>query len=131
MSRLYALLPARAPQPSLTLSGCKAGGSIAGQVDLSADLPAGQRRVLRVAAFDALGHERLDLRRYPRVTARRVTFAIPVAFNDPAGEWTITVTDIATGQHASARVRVEPSPVHVTVPYPWQSEVGVTPYSEP
>jgi hypothetical protein len=83
--------------------------------------------VLRIAAIDALGHERLDLRRYPRVKGRRVSFTIPTAFNDPAGVWAVTATDIVTGQHATVRVGVEPTPIHVTAPYPWESEVGLTP----
>ena len=129
MSRLYALLPAKFPQPALKLTGCTAGGAIAGQVDLGAEIPSGQRRVLRVATIDALGHERLDLRRYPRVTTRMMGFTIPTAFNDPDGEWTITVTDIVTGQHATARIQVKPAPCCLTIPYPWKTEVGLTPYS--
>jgi len=127
MSRLYALLPAKSPQPALKLTGCTAGGAITGQVDLGAEIPSGQRRVLRVATIDALGHERLDLRRYPRVTTQIMKFTIPTAFNDPDGEWTVTVTDIVTGQHATAHVEVKPAPCCVTIPYPWKTEVGLTP----
>jgi len=130
MSRLYALMPVKAPPLTLKLAGCTAGESIAGQVDLAANIPSGQRRVLRVATVDALGHERLDLRRYPRAGSRTVHFTIPTAFNDPAGEWTVTVTDIVTGQRASAQIHVKAAPCCVTIPYPWKTDVGLTPYPE-
>lgn len=121
-SRLYALAPEPFAPPSLRLHGGVRGETV--RCDIELPLPPGQRHVLRVAATDPLGRDRLDLRRHPRATGQPLTVEIPIAFNEPAGDWRFTVTDVVSGRQASGTITVADDKL-VEFPGPWVLEPGL------
>jgi len=122
-SRLYALAKEKFQAPRLRLQDGSLGGFIRCEVQLP--LPDGQVHVLRVAATDPKGRDRLELRRYPRAAGRPLTVELPIAHNDLPGTWQITVTDVVSGERASGKVQVSAAGKQVPFPGPWQLDPGL------
>jgi hypothetical protein len=101
---IYTLLPARPGPLGLSVRGAPVGQDAAVTLRLGGDLKA--TRIVRVRVTDPGGAERRAYRRYLRARQASVEFSIPLAYGDPAGQWTLKATDIATGATATARFRV-------------------------
>ena len=63
-------------------------------------------QVFHVKAIDPAGREVWYYTRDVSTFAGRAEFTVPLALNDPTGEWTFTVRDVATGQTVRRRVQV-------------------------
>jgi hypothetical protein len=57
-------------------------------------------RLLRIDATDPAGNEMMHYRKFVSQIGSVGESEIPFAYNDPAGEWTLAATDVATGVSA-------------------------------
>lgn len=64
-------------------------------------------RLLRVEMIDPSGSDLKHMRQFLICTEESIRWHVPFAYNDPTGEWTVRVTDIATGITADKRIRLE------------------------
>jgi hypothetical protein len=101
---IYTLLPARPGPLRLAVRGARVGQDATVTLQLPGDLRA--THIVRVRVADPHGAERRAYRRYLRAKQATVGFSIPLAYDDPAGQWTLKATDIITGVTATARFRV-------------------------
>ncbi|NPV47487.1 MAG: hypothetical protein HPY69_11040 [Armatimonadetes bacterium] len=101
---IYTLLPTK---PGDLAIGPKAG-KLGQDVTIALKLPGGLQatRIVRVRVTDSQGQERWAYRRYLRMRGTQGEVTIPLAYNDPAGQWTVQMTDISTGATASAKFAV-------------------------
>lgn len=122
-SQLYAVAKDKFQTPRLRLQSGVLGGVIRCEVELP--LPEGQIHVLRLAATDPKGRDRLELRRYPRAAGRALTVELPIAHNDIPGAWQITATDVVSGERATAAANIAPDAKSVAFPGPWGLDPGL------
>lgn len=101
---IYTLLPVK---PGVLAIGPKAGKR-GHDVTIALKLPGGLQatRIVRVRVTDSQGRERWAYRRYLRMRGTQGEVTIPLAYNDPPGQWTIEMTDISTGARAAAKFSV-------------------------
>jgi hypothetical protein len=101
---VYSLLAAK---PGALAIGPKAG-KLGQDVTVALKLPGDPQgtRIVRVRVTDSRGQERWAYRRYLRMEAPQGEVTLPLAYNDPTGQWTIQMTDITTGTSATARFQV-------------------------
>ncbi len=105
-------------------SAVKAGEPLTVKVAVQAKAGATGEHVVEITARDARGNESPAYRRVLRAKGA-TTVTLPTAVNDPAGEWTITATDLATGLAGSRKVTLQASPVAKDLPgltLAWPSE---------
>jgi hypothetical protein len=100
MARIFAALPYRVERVRLAAVGTgPAGGGEAARFSASV-LPAaadGETHTLRIRVFDPSGGERRTYACSVTTRAGRAEFGVPVALNDPTGDWRVTATDVASG----------------------------------
>ena len=92
-------VPARAGDDDAVI-----GGLIPCTVGLAR--PAAARELVRLTVTDAQGRRRPELRQTVWITGAPVRLTIPLALNDPVGEWTVKAAVVGTDRNAQARVRV-------------------------
>jgi hypothetical protein len=101
-ARVLALLPYRVS--ALSLDGpaeAGTGQSVTLQAALKADAACGDH-LLRLEVLDPTGRVRREYAADVRAPGGAAEFSVPFAFNDPAGDWRVVVTDVATGTRAQA-----------------------------
>lgn len=64
-------------------------------------------RLVRVDATDPEGTQHVNLRRFVTLQSAATGCTMPFAYNDPVGNWTVTVTDLATGVSAEMTVTLQ------------------------
>lgn len=112
-ARLYALAAAPLPPPLVTAPATVArevsadGVQRGGELTLTLSHARGPRQLFRVDLADAAGRARRELRQTVWVAGEPVRTVVPLSLTDPVGDWTVTVTDVASGQQASAKVAVK------------------------
>ncbi|MDD5708204.1 MAG: hypothetical protein PHR35_19975, partial [Kiritimatiellae bacterium] len=77
----------------------KRGEDLVANVELVADgkINDEEKHFLRVAVTGPDGKEVTALRRFVFVAAGKGEVRLPIAYDDPAGRWTIVLKDVATG----------------------------------
>jgi hypothetical protein len=70
------------------------------------------RAVLHIEALDPAGKLVPHYSGNALAPGGAALWTLPLAFNDPAGQWTIRVTDPLTGGSATARLAVQDTPPH-------------------
>lgn len=104
-ARLYALSPTPPATPQVEVGPATRGGEIALTLRLSGAAPA--RQLIRLSLTDPTGRLRRELQQTIWLADGPVSTQVPLALNDPAGTWTLTATDVASGQQTRAEVVVE------------------------
>lgn len=84
------------------------GSQSAIQVGRSATAP--QPQLIRLTVTDPAGRERPELQQTVWVSAAPVATTVPVALNAATGAWTLTATDVISGQGVTRRVRCADHP---------------------
>ena len=103
---MLSLLPYRVRGLSVSADAKAAPGAL---VNVSARLTADgapRGHVFRLRVRDPRGRDRRYLARTLNADKGTATAKVPLALNDPAGKWTITLRDVATHLEQSARVTV-------------------------
>ena len=100
-----ALSPAPLQPATLQAAGAVARGGVQ-QVRVASALPQGQQAVKLTVKLPG-GAEADWADQVVVVGKAGATVAVPVAFNDPAGPWTVSATDLYTGQTTSAQFNVK------------------------
>src|SRR5262249_15962331 len=77
---------------------------------------------LRLDVLDSSGRPLRYLARELAAECGAATFTVPTALNDPAGVWTIVVTDVTTGTRGRVAVDLGPRTPSVRAPEPLQVE---------
>lgn len=107
-NRLFALLPDAASAPAVSAPASTTRGQTS-ELKITCDKagapPAG--RWLRVQALGPDGREAKAYRQYVVLKQATATINVPWAYNDPAGAWTVRVTDVATGLAGTAKIAVK------------------------
>lgn len=106
-NRVFAILPQAAGAPTIQApAAAQRGMAITLKINFAAagGDPAG--RILRLQALRPDGAEAMAYRSYLTMQGEQAATMLPWAWNDPAGRWTLRVTDVATGQSAAAKVTV-------------------------
>ena len=106
-AHLFAHLPYRVEAVEIEPRGGPVLGGVA-EIGLCVVTDAGpvSSHALRAQVYDASGRERKEYGRIVYCPEGRGEWQIPLAPNDPAGKWGITVTDAATGVTATAEWEV-------------------------
>jgi len=93
--------------------GVPAGGSVVFMLRLGVGaVNPGGTHCLRIEIKDASGKPRPDYVRKVLMTTGNTRVALPLALNDPAGDWQVRVTDVTTGRTGTALFRVTPVRFH-------------------
>ncbi|MHB8995662.1 MAG: beta-galactosidase [Armatimonadota bacterium] len=107
-NRIFALLSTAASAPTLKAEpGAKRGQSSTVSITFDKAGAPATGRWLRVQAFAPGGKEDTAYRNYLVLKASTTSTAIPWAFSDTPGSWTVRVTDVATGLSAAAPVKLQ------------------------
>ena len=101
---LLLLTDAPPAAPTIAMAKTVARGNLA---KAAVSLQGGGYRCLRLTARGPDGSEVRALRRVVKLQGENVTLDVPVAFNDPVGDWTIVATDVTTGLSGEARFEVQ------------------------
>jgi hypothetical protein len=106
--RLFALLPEQPPRPAVTAPAkpVKAGQPV--EVRVQQPTKARFGRVIRVEVAAPDGKPRPYYARNLFSLDGDCRVAIPLALNDPAGEWVVTARDVVTGETGEATFRYGP-----------------------
>ena len=109
-ARVFCLAPEPLPAPILRAPGAAArevaGGAGTLEFTVGRAGPAPARQLVRITVADGNGRNREELMQTVWVNGEPVGSFVPLALNDPAGAWTITATDVMSGQRAAAKVVV-------------------------
>ena len=110
--QIFAVLPYRVEGIEVTLEagGVERGGAVKGRVAVQASGADGAfvRHVVQVEAQRPGGERPTYMRRVLETDGNgRGELELPIALNEPAGLWTLTLTDVASGQRQQVRVEVE------------------------
>ena len=101
----FALSPTPLAPPALKASSTLAPGTVQ-RLTLTSALPQGRQAVkVRVTLPDGSVADWVDS--VALVDKQGAAVAVPVAFNDPRGTWTVSATDVYTGLTTSTRFSVE------------------------
>lgn len=113
-ARLYCLTARALPAPEISAPGLasrvvggsrnQAGGTLRFTVRRTA--PSSVRQLIRLTVTDAAGRRRRELQQTLWVQNTPVSSSFPLALNDPTGKWTLTATDVISGQRAATNVTV-------------------------
>ena len=110
-ARVYCLAPRPLPAPTIVApkTAARQVGRIGGEIKFTVGRtgPAPARQLIRVTVTDSKGHERDELMQTIWVGGKSIASSLPLAINDSTGAWTLTATDVISGQQAAARVQVE------------------------
>jgi hypothetical protein len=101
---LYSLLDRKAAEPKLRVADEAKRGDL---LKVRVSLDGGDGRLLRLDPYRPDGTWARPLRRFIRLSGSSDSAAIPFAHNDPAGPWTLRLTDLATGLSTSAKVTLK------------------------
>lgn len=101
---LYTLASSELKAPTLKTPATAQRGQPA---KLTLDLPNGTGRVVRLDAYRPDGAWVRVYRRFLTLTNPRAEMTIPFAVNDTPGEWTVSVTDLASGLREEKRMMVK------------------------
>jgi len=102
--RIFALLAAPAQAPTVTAAAVASRGSA---TKLALGLPGSSAgRLLRLQALQPDGTEAMPYRHYVTMSAPQAVAMLPWAYTDPAGDWTIRATDVATGLSGTCKINV-------------------------
>ena len=104
---LIALLPYRVEGIELRASVSEAGIEVEAIVKGATEAP---YHVLRIEVAGPDGKPRPHYTRNITHTSRETSFTVPLALSDPAGEWTITVRDVLSGEVGRVAVEVRKRP---------------------
>ena len=106
--RAFARLPYRVLGLGVVARGSTKGDPL--QVTARLDVGQGKPRghVLRLDVIPADGHPLRYLAQESVTDCAEASFTVQTALNDPAGPWTIVVTDVATGMQGRASVTFAP-----------------------
>ena len=66
--------------------------------------------MIRIEVTDPRGETLPHYAQNILTAAGQVTASVQSALNDPAGDWTVTATDVASGKSGSAKVRFVDEP---------------------
>ncbi len=109
-ARVFCLAPEPLPAPILRAPGAAArevaGGAGTLEFTVGRAGPAPARQLVRITVADGNGRNREELMQTVWVNGEPGGAFVPLALNDPAGAWTITATDVMSGQRAAAKVVV-------------------------
>jgi len=110
-ARLYCLTDAPLPPPTISAPKSVDRATATQQPTLvqfavgrSASSPV--RQLVRITVTDATGRLRPEYQETVWVDQSAVHSSFPLALNDPPGTWTITATEVVSGQNAAERVEV-------------------------
>ena len=104
---LLACLPYRVTAVDASAAPARVGGTLTGSVRVVTDgAPAG-RHVVHLAATRPDGQVVRYLARNLTAPAGAAAFALPLALNEPPGQWTLTLTEVTTHTQTALTVRVE------------------------
>jgi hypothetical protein len=101
---LYCLASGKSREPQLDAPREASRGGV---MRVRVSLPKGEGRILRLDPYRPDGTWVRTLRRFIRLPDTQAEAAIPFALNEPAGVWTLTLTDLATGMTATAKVALK------------------------
>jgi hypothetical protein len=105
--RVFARLPYRVRGIDVQVaSGSQLGDTLTVTAALTVDGGQAGRHRLRLDALDSKGRALRYLAREQMVDCGAATFAVPTAFNDPPGLWTLVVTDVATGVQGKLQINL-------------------------
>ena len=118
--RTLARLPYRVVAIDLHLDGqARLGDTIRVVAALATQGGQPRSHYLRLDVLNAEGRPMRHLGREVMADAGSATFALPTAFNDPPGSWTLVVSDVGTGTQAKIAVNLGPRPSVVPQPEPF------------
>lgn len=98
--KVFAVLPYRVSGLELNIAGRPVGGQdLVLRIKLAASAPIGadDRHVIRIKVFRPDAREEIAHRRWAVATGGQGEVPLPIAFDDPAGKWTVRCQDVATG----------------------------------
>ncbi len=109
-ARVYCLAPEPLPAPTIRAPSA-AVREVAGRAEtleftVGQAGPAPARQLVRITVADGHGRNREELMQTVWVKGEPVGSSLPLALNDPTGAWTLTATDVMSGQSATAKVVV-------------------------
>ena len=102
----FALLPAPAPQPLLTLPASSVQAGTAVKASVSIPAAAGKHPVM-IRAFNPAGEEAEWLAATVMVGQEPAEIILPFAHNDPKGEWQVRATDLLGKGTATAKLDLD------------------------
>ena len=109
-ARVFCLAPGPLPAPTIRAPSAAARevAGRAGTLEFTVGQagPAPARQLVRITVADGHGRKREELMQTVWVKGEPVGSSLPLALNDPTGAWTLTATDVMSGQSASAKVVV-------------------------
>jgi len=107
-AKLYAALPYKVDGLRVTLAKetCSPGEAIAGVVEVLAQTDKFCRHVIHVEAVRPDGNTVRYLAQDLETRNGRAQIRLPLCLNEPAGEWTLTCTDVATKTRQTVSVTV-------------------------
>ena len=109
-ARVFCLAPMPLPAPTIRAPSAAArevaGGAGTLEFTVGQAGPAPARQLVRITVADGHGRNREELMQTVWVKGEPVGSSLPLALNDPTGAWTLTATDVMSGQSASAKVVV-------------------------
>jgi len=102
---LFAVLPYRVTGVTAEAGQTGRAVKIVPAVQVSEGKPG--RHVIRLQVTDARGRKRPEYEQTVIVTNGRGSYTFKLALNDPDGEWTIDLEDVATGTRGKASIQIQ------------------------
>ena len=117
--RIFSFLPYRVAELRLRCEKeAYPGGAILGTVKVSAGGAAPVRHVIHLSLQRPDGKSVRYLEQNLETKEGEATFVVPLALNEPTGQWTLRARDVATGVETSATVTLVPRSGNETAPAP-------------
>ena len=108
--RIFSFLPYRVTGLALQCGKeASPGGTIRGTLKVDAGGAAPVRHVVHLSAQRPDGQSVRYLEQNLEAKGGEVPFSVPLALNEPAGQWTLRARDVATGVETSATVTLAPA----------------------
>jgi len=110
-ARLFALLPYRVEKLKVDLAkpAVRAGETVMVSVEVVTDGKPAGRHVIHLEARRPDGQTAMYLAQCAEAKEGKARLAIPLAINEPAGEWQLRLTDAATKVSESVKMDVKPA----------------------
>jgi hypothetical protein len=107
-ARLFVLLPYRVEKLNVELgkAAARAGETVAVSVEVVTDGKPAGRHVVHLEARRPDGQTAMYLSQCAETKEGKARLSVPLALNEPAGDWQLRVTDAATRVSASVRMNV-------------------------
>ncbi|MGD0094267.1 MAG: alpha-amylase family protein, partial [Planctomycetota bacterium] len=110
-AKLFALLPYRVEKLTVALDkpAVRAGETVTVSVAVVSDGKPAGRHVIHLEAQRPDGQSAMYLSQCAEAKAGQARLAVPLAINEPAGEWQLRLTDAATKVSESVKIAVTPA----------------------